>query len=271
MSAATNNRVYVQSADKEFRVNKVLTEDGTGVWGGINLTSADIKYTGDLSYVNVKRDMGTGNLPIVYTVYELDGANKLEVTDSRRADVLNGATGDLTSDYLVLVDFKIDYQTAGSVYASEFANQYPDGIDDRDQDVVTLKVEGWYDTDDKASDKYNTYKYVVDENNTIESVIKGLTIYSKVKVVGADIYEYVFYVKGDTVTANWEKNVDADHKIVNGTPATQPENPLDKDGDGIVTCDEYYGVTGLKWDDKKNACVTTSGNAVVTVPDTSAR
>ena len=41
--------------------------------------------------------------------------------------------------------------------------------------------------------------------------------------------------------------------------------------DGVVTCDEYYGVTGLKWDDKKNACVTTSGNAVVTVPDTSAR
>ena len=34
MSAATNNRVYVQSADKDFRVNKVLVEDGVK-WNGI--------------------------------------------------------------------------------------------------------------------------------------------------------------------------------------------------------------------------------------------
>ena len=44
MSAATNNRVYVQSADKDFRVNKVLVEDGVK-WNGILFSAADVKYT----------------------------------------------------------------------------------------------------------------------------------------------------------------------------------------------------------------------------------
>ena len=74
----------------------------------------------------------------------------------------------------------------------------------------------------------------------------------------------------DEAVGTWDVRPDK-HQDRFGKVTSTPENTLDKDGDGVVTCDEYYGVTGLKWDATKNACVTTSGNAVVTVPNTSAR
>ena len=56
-------------------------------------------------------------------------------------------------------------------------------------------------------------------------------------------YVYEYYFKDGAIYGTYVK---AEYSKFVGE-ATQPENTLDKDGDGIVTCDEYYGVTGLKW------------------------
>lgn len=55
----------------------------------------------------------------------------------------------------------------------------------------------------------------------------------------------------------------------NGNDSDDNYDPLDKDHDGNVSCNEYYSMTGLEWSDKYNACIISStGNLIITIPDT---
>ena len=278
MSAADYHTVRIISNDSDFRVTDGRTTrvEGENAYTFIadNAWSDFIEYVGDLDYVDMDDLVRSNNgyLNMTVEVYRVNGANKgrTDVTGTAEGDaVLAGSKIDW--DYDVELSFVIDYIG----HNNETIVGYGNGVDDRKDEIVTLKVEGWDEGKDEPTGKYSTTEYVVNDKNDdgkeLAAFLEGLAIYADYYVVDEDVYELVFYVKGSVVTANWEKNVDEDGKIVKGTPSEETENPLDKDGDGIVTCDEYYGVTGLKWDDKKNACVTTSGNAVVTVPDTSAR
>ena len=274
MSADDTQQVRIQvSAENRGQVqvknSKALSSTtSTGYW---SFTEIGVDSLGDLfkwvggKYHGYTVDLNDStHVSVEYTVAMRDGVDTVYVdADSFLLGNLK-ATGPVT----VTAYISLDYLEEGAPI--DGANRY-DSVDDADQDVVTFRVEGWNETTNKATGKYDEADYVASSDESIEAIIQDLNRYYDAYLVEDDLYELVFYVKNGVVTANWEKNVDPEDKIVYGTPTEETENPLDKDGDGIVTCDEYYGVTGLKWDDKKNACVTTSGNAVVTVPDTSAR
>ena len=184
----------------------------------------------------------------------------------------------ISNGYTVEIELVVDKYTAG-----ELTNYGKgDGNDDRYQAVIT--VEKQHAVDSSLYDRPTASEYyVVNKGDNVAKMIKDGDY---VNFPGWDDYTYdsdtdkeyvrvynnaLTKVTEDvTVKADWAEDKAGLDRFGAATPE-KPENTLDKDGDGIVTCDEYYGVTGLKWDDKKNACVTTSGNAVVTVPDTSAR
>ena len=260
-----DNDFYVATADKTF--TDVSVSDLVDYIGG-----AKIAYDGDLDYVDMDDLVYSGGyLNMTVEVYRVNGASKgrTDVTGTTEGNaVLAGSKVDY--DYDIELSFEIDYIGHDNGTVVGFGN----GVDDRKDEIVTLKVEGWDEGKDEATGKYSTTEYVVNDSNDdgkeLTAFIEGLAIYADYYVVDEDIYELVFYVKGNTVTANWEKNVDEDNKIVNGTPAA--DNELDTNGDGKISCDEYYKTTGLVWSDEKNACVVESNGAVVvTIPNTATK
>ena len=267
---AKNHTVRIVSTDKDFKVVKnarVSVAHGANYteW---NTTSASdmFDYVGSLEYVSNDDIQGT-NLPISMTVYEVTSTGKVALDEATANAVLQGAQG-IWADMEIQVSFKIDYQHAGYQYIGWADTAYADGKDDRDQRVVSVKIEGWDESTDKATGKYSEVKYVVNDDKGLKSLVEGLAEYDWYYSVDEDVYELVFYVKGDTVTANWEKNPES--KYVNGTPAA--DNELDTNGDGKISCDEYYKTTGLVWSDEKNACVVESNGAVVvTIPNTATK
>ena len=259
-----DNDFYVATADKTFT--------DVSVSDLVDYIGAKIAYDGDLDYVDMDDIVYSGAyLNMTVEVYRVNGANKgrTDITGTQEAtDLLNGSV--LANDYDIELSFEIDY--IGNNHSTEVG--YGNGVDDLKDEIVTLKVEGWDEGKDEATGKYSTTEYVVNDSNDdgkeLTAFIEGLAIYTDYYVVDEDIYELVFYVKGNTVTANWEKNVDEDSKIVNGTPAA--DNELDTNGDGKISCDEYYKTTGLVWSDEKNACVVESNGAVVvTIPNTATK
>ena len=143
------------------------------------------------------------------------------------------------SDFVFDTDSYTDYQVVVELTYDHVGsdNTAPDQVDDRDQAIYTVYLETA-----PGSGKYEApVSYYCLDND--EDFVKLMNADELVNVPGQNDragkngqYMYVYTVDGDKIYANWEEVV-----------------------------------TGLKWDDKKNACVTTSGNAVVTVPDTSAR
>ena len=187
----------------------------------------------------------------------------------------------LYDGYTVSLQFVIDGQSYGEEFDDTYSN--PDLIDDRDQAVVTVVM-----ARNPFSSDYNhvTFSYVVNKGDDVQSLIKAGD-YANFPGWD-DEYTYYYDKKGQTdyvlvysdelsdvtkdieIKADWAELKDGLDRFA-PKKAETPDNTLDKDGDGIVTCDEYYGVTGLKWNEKTNQCETASGNAVVVVPDTSAR
>ena len=169
-------------------------------------------------------------------------------------DSLQEAIGfdfEVGTDYDVVIGLTWDY-----LYADGSATNCAgsDEVDDRTQQIFEVYLEtapnsGYY--------KAQVHTYVLDAGDDFVKLFNAEELNNVPgmnEVAGKENeYMYVYTVKGDKIYANWEKV--EENSVKDETPAG---NTLDKDGDGIVTCDEYYGVTGLKWDDKKNACVTTS-------------
>ena len=240
----------------------------------------ELKYTGDLKYVGKYADYSKVATE-VYVIHRNGSSELVYSAKSFDGNVIT-ALGALSlsdeDEILVEVTPMIDSYSVGDAYSSEkvLAGAKADGTDDRKQTIVTIENETWSEVKDAGSGKFTTSYYVTDgKEATLVDLIEDSKAYDEYHRVGSGkdrkTYRLVWNINGDEATGEWDVRPDKDEDRFGEVKSTTPENTLDKNGDGIVTCDEYYGVTGLKWDDKKNACVTTSGNAVVTVPDTSAR
>ena len=262
------------AANMQAEVNKAAGE-------AINhILSQGLKYTGDLKYVGKYADYSKVATE-VYVIHRNGSSELVYSAKSFDGNVIT-ALGALSlsdeDEILVEVTPMIDSYSVGDAYSSEkvLAGAKADGTDDRKQTIVTIENETWSEVKDAGSGKFTTSYYVTDgKEATLVDLIEDSKAYDEYHRVGSGkdrkTYRLVWNINGDEATGEWDVRPDKDEDRFGEVKSTTPENTLDKNGDGIVTCDEYYGVTGLKWDDKKNACVTTSGNAVVTVPDTSAR
>ena len=156
-----------------------------------------------------------------------------------------------------------DTRTVDSVNAA------PDKTDDRLQTTYSIHVETGIDTD-----LYNpAVSYTVDKgDNLAKKVASGDYVnlpglYAEKYDSDDNEYVLVYTIDGDDIYANWELA----SKVKDRFTAVS-SNDKDTNGDGKVSCDEYYGTTGLEWSDKLNACVVSStGDAVVTIPNTATK
>ena len=117
----------------------------------------------------------------------------------------------------------------------------PDKVDDRTQKAYSVHLETAIDSGlYKVAETYRV--------NNNDDLVKLVTNGDYVNLPGWDTpaydaegneYYYQYTIDGDDIYGDYVK---ASHSSF-ASKAT-PENTLDKDGDGVVTCDEYYGVTG---------------------------
>ena len=144
----------------------------------------------------------------------------------------------------------------------------PDKTDDRLQKTYTVHLETAVD-----SGLYSIAgSYTVNNTDDLEKLVKageytGLYgLYDEEYDAANDqVYVYQYRIDGDDIWADWVKEGSA-------LFAKSTTNDKDTNGDGKVSCDEYYGTTGLEWSDKLNACVVSStGDAVVTIPNTATK
>ena len=182
--------------------------------------------------------------------------------------------------YSVEIELLVDGQTAGELYDSKGAN--PDKIDDRNQAVITVLFQ--HDVDSSVYDKPNSSSYyVVNKGEDVAKLIEDGTYYNFPGWTDSKSYYYdskndVDYIRVyseplNKVTADIEVKADwAEDKAGLDRFAPAATNDKDTNGDGKVSCDEYYGTTGLVWSDEKNACVVESNGAVVvTIPNTATK
>ena len=223
-----------------------------------------IAYDGDLEYV----DKFLTGVDVSYEIYIRNNKGTRSVVSGVwGVDGIGTALDNLKDGDLVIVEFapKIDCYSVGDLYDAEsVAKPNADGTDDRKQEIATIKTETWSDLNDKGTGKYATYNFVYDgKEATLKKLIENLDEFTESHRVGSGkdrkTYRLVFDINGDKAVGEWDVRPYVDEDRYGAVTPETPENTLDKDGDGIVTCDEYYGVTGLKWDDKKNACVLRIG------------
>ena len=144
-----------------------------------------------------------------------------------------------------------------------------DGIDDRLQTTYSVHVETGIDS--------NLYEpatsYTVNNTDDLAKLVASGDyvnlpgLYDEKYDSDDNEYVLVYTIDGDDIYANWELA----SKVKDRFTAVS-SNDKDTNGDGKVSCDEYYGTTGLEWSDKLNACVVSStGDAVVTIPNTATK
>ena len=238
--------------------------------------SGAIAYDGDLDYV----DPGLYGVKTTVEVFVNSTNGTSRVYGEAAYDTV--AIGNALNSYalrdgdevIVLFHPVIDYYSEGDVYNSKSAAVNPDKIDDREQTIVTIEQETWSDIKGAGTGKYTKAQYVTDgtEDQLVE-LIMDLPEYDESHRVGSGkdrkTYRLVYSINGDEVTADWDVRPDKD---TDRFGKVTPSNDKDTNGDGKVSCDEYYGTTGLEWSDKLNACVVSStGDAVVTIPNTATK
>ena len=146
-----------------------------------------------------------------------------------------------------------------------------DGKDDRLQKTYAVHVETGID-----SDLYSpAVDYTVNNTDDLAKLVKDGKytnlpyLYDVAYDSDDNEYVLVYTIDGDDIYANWEEASSVKARVVTKGSTT---NDKDTNGDGKVSCDEYYGTTGLEWSDKLNACVVSStGDAVVTIPNTATK
>ena len=266
-----DNDFYVATDDKTF--TDVSVNDLVDYLG-----NAKIVYDGDLPYVKATLDgvkvtaevfvASSSGTSRVWGEEEWSGANRT---------TLNSVLGSLSDgdEVIVLFHTVIDYYSEGDqYYGKKTSTVNPDKIDDREQTIVTIEQETWSDIKGEGTGKYTTVQYVTDgSEDQLVDLIKGLREYDESHRVGSGkdrkTYRLVYSINGDEVTADWDVRPDKDEDRFG---KVTPSNDKDTNGDGKVSCDEYYGTTGLEWSDKLNACVVSStGDAVVTIPNTATK
>ena len=218
---------------------------------------------------------------VVVTVYDAKGryVSDYEIKKGTGWGNMTGLLDEpLYDGYTVSLQFVIDGQSYGEEFDDTYSN--PDTIDDRDQAVVTVVM-----ARNPFSSDYNhvTFSYVVNKGDNVQSLIKSgeyanfpgwddeYTYYYDKN--GQTDYVLVYSDELSKVTADIEVKADwAEDKAGLDRFAPAATNDKDTNGDGKVSCDEYYGTTGLEWSDKLNACVVSStGDAVVTIPNTATK
>ena len=150
-------------------------------------------------------------------------------------------------------------------------NAGSDDVDDRLQTTYGVHVETGID-----SNLYEPVKpYTVNNgDNLAKKVASGDYVnlpglYNEKYDSDDNEYVLVYTIDGDDIYANWEEASSVKARVVTKGSTT---NDKDTNGDGKVSCDEYYGTTGLVWSDEKNACVVESNGAVVvTIPNTATK
>ena len=147
-------------------------------------------------------------------------------------------------------------------------NTKADGVDDRAQKAYSVYLETA-----PGSDLYKSPEtYWTNPSDDVAKLVNGEKY---VSLPGLDDfyaaaefdYVYQYRIDGDKIYGEWVEET-KDFKPF----STSTTNDKDTNGDGKVSCDEYYGTTGLEWSDKLNACVVSStGDAVVTIPNTATK
>ena len=156
-----------------------------------------------------------------------------------------------------------------TVYITLETDYNSDKIDDRNEVEVTV-----YKETKIGSNEFDAVgRSVVVEKGTDLSTVKNFPFMND-RLYDEDGVQYRLVYDtakaGDThttVKGYWAKYTEGMDRF----EATST-NDKDTNGDGKVSCDEYYGTTGLEWSDKLNACVVSStGDAVVTIPNTATK
>ena len=168
-----------------------------------------------------------------------------------------------SNEITVVASFK--YDKVGADMAG------PDGKDDRLQKTYAVHVET-----DIDSDLYSpAVGYTVNNTDDLAKLVKDGKYTNLPYLYDVDYdsddneYVLVYTIDGDDIYANWEEASSVKARVVTKGSTT---NDKDTNGDGKVSCDEYYGTTGLVWSDEKNACVVESNGAVVvTIPNTATK
>ena len=147
-------------------------------------------------------------------------------------------------------------------------NTGADDVDDRAQKAYSVYLETA-----PGSDLYKSPEtYWTNPSDDVAKLVNGEKY---VSLPGLDDfypaaefdYVYQYRIDGDKIYGEWVEET-KDFKPF----STSTTNDKDTNGDGKVSCDEYYGTTGLEWSDKLNACVVSStGDAVVTIPNTATK
>ena len=216
----------------------------------------------------------------VVTLYDDNGlyVNSWEVSRGAADDLTSLYLTEVSDGYTIHVELIVDNQTAGELYTS--AGRNGDDIDDRDQALITvLMARNPYSTDYRS----NSPTYVVNKGENVQALIEEGTYANFPGYDDADSEWYdrnkdVEYIRVydnalTKVTEDVKIHGDwAENKAGLDRFAPAATNDKDTNGDGKVSCDEYYGTTGLVWSDEKNACVVESNGAVVvTIPNTATK
>ena len=206
------------------------------------------------------------------TFYDEKGRYVTEWTYSEDSDgdLGNVVVGD---GYTVEISLLVDDMVAGELTSVKGG----DDEDDRNQAVITVLFQHAVGSSLYDKPNANSY-YVVNKGENVAELIEDGTYYNFPgwdEYTWSDDKEYI-RVYSDSlakVTGDIEVKADwAEDKAGLDRFAPAATNDKDTNGDGKVSCDEYYGTTGLEWSDKLNACVVSStGDAVVTIPNTATK
>ena len=186
-------------------------------------------------------------------------------------------------DTTSLLDLGIKKGETYEVVISLFCDDNGSGLDDRTEAAIKVLLPTSYDNSNYSAVNANDIVYVEKGTNVVEAIedgdVKALPGWYDVDVYdgATDAYYTLVYgvdlskVNGDmTIYAEWVKQ--SEQGEIPDRFAKSTTNDKDTNGDGKVSCDEYYGTTGLEWSDKLNACVVSStGDAVVTIPNTATK
>ncbi len=276
-----------------FQVSELDKEDGVSVKSrGLVTYDPDTDDTVDFKSIVVANEQSTSGKEVIDKVVTFKGSSEaknytdlkvyvynekgyLSESASVKDDGWAGLDGLKVADgYRVLIEYVVDRQTAGTLYGDTNTAANGDGKDDRLQPVITVVKQIWDSEDFSAA----TESYVV---NSGENVAKMIEDGDYANFPGWNAYEYdedndYVYVynnalnnvtKDIEVKATWAVEKDNMDRF-----APAATNDKDTNGDGKVSCDEYYGTTGLVWSDEKNTCVVESNGAVVvTIPNTATK
>ena len=268
-------------AEDEYYAHVVLSDldyaSGLDVNSGVNGVR-DVATDDYLSHV-----LGTENLTNVGDIIE-------KLVDTTDFDVSDSVAG--TNIRAYSLDVKVVGNSGRVYFDGEITNGYEEVSAAVKEDVTVTLTLTRDDNNNKIDDRNEVEVYVYQEtkigSNEFEAnpttiVLEKGEAFKDVKnfpLLNARTYDKdgvqyrLVFDKSKagnshtTVKGYWVKWTEGMNRFDGSTV----DNPKDTDGDGKVSCDEYYGTTGLEWSDKLNACVVSStGDAVVTIPNTATK